>query len=186
MTRDEFFVWAQAQAARYEFNGFEPVAMTGGTARHDVITYNIRAALRSRLRSGDCRPFGPNAGIQTVDDAVRYPDALVTCTMVPDDAQTIPGVIIVFEVLSPTSDRTDRIVKLREYRAVPTIRRYIILEHNSIDLTVFSRTHPDADWTAATLTEDDTLQLPEIGIEVPIAEFYQDVDLRRPDEQGVG
>ncbi|MBO0739046.1 MAG: Uma2 family endonuclease [Alphaproteobacteria bacterium] len=183
MTRDEFFVWAQSQAVRYEFDGFEPVAMTGGTVRHDVITYNIRTALRSRLEGGKCRPLGPNAGVQTVGDAIRYPDALVTCTKVSDDAHTIPGVIIVFEVLSPSSGRTDRIVKLREYRAVPSIRRYIILEHNSLDLTVFSRNDVQQDWTATALTAEDVLQLPEIGIEVPVAEFYQDVDLPRPDRQ---
>ena len=184
MTRDEFFVWAQAQTDRYEFDGLEPVAMTGGTARHDIITYNIRAALRSRLRAGGCRPFGPNAGIQTIGDVIRYPDALVTCEKVPDNAHTIPGVVIVFEVLSPASGRTDRIVKLREYRAVPTVRRYIIVEHNSIDLTVFSRHQADEDWTATALTAPDTLELPEVNIEVPVLEFYDDVDLRLPDEHG--
>ena len=30
MTREEFFDWAQAQDIRYEFDGFAPVAMTGG------------------------------------------------------------------------------------------------------------------------------------------------------------
>jgi Uma2 family endonuclease len=58
MTRDEFFPWAQAQDARYEFDGFEPVAMTGGTANHSRITQNILFALRSRLRGGACRPSG--------------------------------------------------------------------------------------------------------------------------------
>jgi hypothetical protein len=70
MTRDEFFVWAQGQTDRCEFDGFEPVGMTGGTARHDVITYNIRTALRSRLKAGGCRPFGPNASVQA--SAMRF------------------------------------------------------------------------------------------------------------------
>jgi hypothetical protein len=30
MTRDEFLTWAEVQRARYEFDGFVPVAMTGG------------------------------------------------------------------------------------------------------------------------------------------------------------
>jgi hypothetical protein len=30
MTREQFFPWAQAQDERYEFDGFRPVAMTGG------------------------------------------------------------------------------------------------------------------------------------------------------------
>ena len=92
-------------------------------------------------------------------------------------ALTVSGAVVVFEVVSPTSGRTDRIVKLREYRAVPTIRCYVILEHNSVGLTVLTRQREDEDWTARALTSEDTLQLPEIGIEIPVAELYEDVDL---------
>jgi len=194
MTPEEFFAWAQAQDIRYEFDGFEPVAMTGGTANHSQITQNILVALRSRLRGSDCRPLGPDAGVATVGGAVRYPDALVTCAKVRGDAQIIPGVVVVFEVLSPTSGRTDRIIKLREYRAIGTVRCYVILEHNSVGLTVFTRRGEDQDWTARALTVEDILQLPEIGIEIPVAELYENVDLPEtetaaaipmPDQQGL-
>ena len=177
MTRDEFFDWAQAQDTRYEFDGFAPVAMTGGNINHSQITQNILVSLRARLRGSRCRPLGPDAGLVTVGDAVRYPDALVTCDKVRGLALTVSGAVVVFEVVSPTSGRTDRIVKLREYRAVPTIRCYVMLEHNSVGLTVLTRQREDEDWTARALTSEDTLQLPEIGIEIPVAELYEDVDL---------
>jgi Uma2 family endonuclease len=119
--------------------------------------------------------------VATVGSAVRYPDALVTCAKVRGDAQTIPGVVVVFEVLSPISGRTDRIVKLREYRAVGTIRCYIILEQSSVGLAVFSRRSEDEDWTARALTIEDTLQIPDIGIEIPVAELYENVDLPETD-----
>ena len=177
MTREEFFEWAQAQDIRYEFDGFEPVSMTGGNINHSQSTQNILVALRSRLRGSGCRPLGPDAGVATVGDAVRYPDALVTCDKVPGQARTVSGVVVVFEVLSPTSGRIDRIVKLREYRALETIRCYVILEHNSVGLTVLTRRDADEDWTARALTSEDILRLPEIGIEIPVAELYEDVDL---------
>ena len=177
MTREEFFDWVQAQDSRYEFDGFGPVAMTGGNINHSQITQNILFSLRARLRGSRCRPLGPDAGLATVGDAVRYPDALVTCDKVRGHALTVSGAVVVFEVVSPTSGRTDRIVKLREYRAVPTIRCYVILEHNSVGLTVLTRQREDEDWTARALTSEDTLQLPEIGIEIPVAELYEDVDL---------
>lgn len=183
MTREEFFTWAQARDTRYEFDGCEPVAMTGGTVNHSRITQNVHFALRTRLRGSGCEPLGPDAGVATTGDAVRYPDALVTCTKVPGTAHVVPGVVVVFEVLSPTSGRTDRIEKLREYRAVPSILRYVILEHSSIGLAVFARSDGDEAWRATALTAEDTLQIPEIGIEIPITEFYQDVDL--PDS-GIG
>lgn len=176
MTRDQFLDWAQAQEERYEFDGFQPVAMTGGTSNHSQICQNIWFALRTRLRSSGCRVLGPDAGLATVGDAVRYPDALVTCAAFTGTARLVPGAVVVFEVLSPNSGRADRISKLIEYRAVPSIRRYAILEYRSADLTVFSRTDGTADWTATALTANETLAIPELGIGVPVHEFYEDVD----------
>ena len=177
MTRDQFLDWVQAQEGRHEFDGFQPVAMTGGTGNHSRTCQNIYFALRSRLRGTGCEALGPDAGLATIGNAVRYPDALVTCTKFPGTALLVPGVIVVFEVLSPTSGRTDRIDKLREYHAVPSIRSYVILEHLSAALTVFSRTDGTADWTAIALTADDSLDMPEIGMSVPVTEFYEGLDL---------
>ena len=176
MTREAFLDWAALQNGRHEFDGFQPVAMTGGTRDHSQICQNIYAALRARLRGTGCVPLGPDAGVATIGDAVRYPDALVTCTKGPGSDRVVPGAVVVFEVLSPTSGRTDRIDKLREYQAVPSIRRYVILEHGSVGLAVHARARGEDAWTATALTEGDVLQMPEIGIEVPVVEFYEETD----------
>jgi Uma2 family endonuclease len=177
MTREEFLDWAGTQDLRYEFDGFQPVAMTGGTRNHSQIAQNISFALRIRLRGTGCGPLGPDAGVATVGNAVRYPDALVTCTRGPGTDRVVPGVLVVFEVLSATSGRTDRIEKLREYQAVPSIRRYVILEHTSIGMTDHVRTKADDPWIATALTDGEILRMPEIGIEIPVAEFYEATDL---------
>ncbi len=173
MSRAQFFAWAEADGGRWEFDVCQPVAMTGGTVNHSRICGNLSAALRRRLRGSGCEPLGPAAGIATVGDAVRYPDALVTCTRVSGGAYLVPDPVVVFEVLSPT---TDRIVKLREYRAVASIRRYVLLAYGSAALTVFARAAADNDWTATALTAEETLRLPEIAAEVPVAEFYDGVE----------
>jgi len=175
MTREQFFAWAEADGGRWEFDGFQPVAMTGGTANHGRISGNLYVALRSRLRGTGCEVFS-EAGVATIGDAVRYPDALVTCSKVAGEAHTVPGVVIVFEILSPTSGRVDRIEKVREYKAVPSIRCYVIVEHGSAGLTVLRRDAAEQDWTTTVLTGEDTLQLPEIGIEIPVSELYESVD----------
>lgn len=183
MSRAQFLDWASVREERYEFDGLQPVAMTAGTTRHNIIAQNVTFGLRTRLQGSACRPLGPDSGVATIDDAVRYPDALVTCTKFPDTERLVPGVVVVFEVLSPTSGGIDRIFKVREYHAVPTIRRYVILEYTSMGLTVFARNGADDPWTATTLTADETLQMPEIGIEIPVAEFYEGIDVpRAPDD----
>jgi hypothetical protein len=72
MTRDAFLNWTVAQRTRYEFDGFAPVAMTGGSRDHSRICQNIYAALRSRLKGSGCEPLGPDAGIATTGNAVCY------------------------------------------------------------------------------------------------------------------
>ena len=71
--------------------------------------------------------------------------------------------------------------KLREYQAVASILRYIILEPDEIAVTVLFREEGADTFRAAGLGEGDILQLPEIGIEVPLADIYQGVAFENPD-----
>jgi Uma2 family endonuclease len=176
MTRDQFFDWAEAQDARYEFDGFEPVAMPGGNLNHNRIAFNIHTALRGRLRGSGCEPLGLDAGVATLGAAVRYPDAVVTCSAAQGRSRLVPDPVVLFEVISPTSGHVDRIVKVREYAAVDSIRRYVIVESTSAGLTVHERQAAGQKWTVSTMMADDLLPLPEIGIEIPTAEIYEGVD----------
>lgn len=177
MTREQFLDWASANGGRHEFDGARPVAMTGGSRNHNRIALALHRALFSRLEGGRWEALAQDAGVATVGDTVRYPDGLVAPMRAESEARLISDVIVVFEVLSPSSGRSDRIVKLREYHAVASIRRYVILEYTGVGLTVLARKNGDDDWTATTLFADDTLSMPEIGIELPVAELYAGVDL---------
>jgi Uma2 family endonuclease len=174
MTLPQFLAWEERQELRYEFDGFQPVAMTGGTVAHEVIGGTLRALLRERLRGKPCWIVGPTLKIEVMD-RIRYPDAFVYCTPAPPTETVIKDPVVVFEVLSAGTSRTDRIEKLREYQATGSIRRYVILEPDSIAATVFTR--HGADWIAHALTEGNVLRMPEIEVELPLAEIYADVQL---------
>jgi Uma2 family endonuclease len=169
-----FLHWEERQELRFEFNGSQPEAMTGGSLRHEAIGTTLRALLYVRLRGSACRAWGPNSKIE-VQGRIRYPDAVVSCTPGQANDTILPAPVVVFEILSPTTSRTDRIEKLREHRATPSIQRYVILEQDSIAAMVFSR--HDEEWTGHALTEVDVLRMPGIGIELPLADIYADADL---------
>ena len=175
-TAEQFLDWVGTQEGRYEYDGERIVAMTGGTSDHNRISQNIYAALRSRLRGTRCSYFGPDLGIRTIGEAVRFPDALITCTKFPGTDRLAAEPVVVFEVLSPGSGRRDRIEKAREYAAVTSIRCYVIIEGTAKGLQVLHRDAADTTFAALTLTEAGTLALPEVGISVPVAEFYEDVE----------
>ncbi len=81
----------------------------------------------------------------------------------------------VFEVLSSGTSRTDRIDKVREYQATESIQRYVILEQDSIGATVFER--EGGFWRGFTVKRGELLRMPEIGVELPLAECYAGVDM---------
>jgi Uma2 family endonuclease len=172
MTLQQFLAWEERQELRYEFDGFQPVAMTGGTDAHEAIGGTLRALLRERLQGKPCRVRGPTLKIEVVD-RIRYPDAFVYCTAVPPGETVIKEPVVVFEVLSPGTSRTDRIEKLREYQATESIQRYVILEQDSVAATVFAR--HGLDWDARALTAGDVLRMPEIDVELPLSDIYADL-----------
>lgn len=176
-TLDEFLAWERRQELRYEFDGCHAVAMTGGSLNHSSIATNVINALERRLQQ-PCRANRGDVKILTAGKA-RYPDVVVTCSQVDGSSDTVPDPIVVFEVLSPSTASVDRLVKNEEYRATASIQRYIMLEQTRIGATMFARAGES--WIGTVMLGDATIEMPEIGVAIPLAEFYRAVDLPPPD-----
>ena len=174
MTLAEFLAWEERQDLRYEFNGSQPVAMTGGSYAHDKVATNLAVSLTPRLRGSPCVMHGANFKVLT-NDGSRYPDALVTCQEYGNSEKVARDPVVIFEVLSPGTAGTDRIDKVREYTALASMRRYVLLEQHRVAATVLER--QGAVWITSVLTDDAVLSMPEIGIELPLAELYEGVTL---------
>jgi len=170
MTLAEFLDWEQRQELRYEFDGFQPAAMTGGTFAHARIQANLTASLTSRLRGTPCSFVGIDLKIE-VAGRIRYPDGFVLCSPTANTNTVIQTPVVIFEIISPSTSTIDRIVKNQEYRATFSVQRYVILEQDRIAATVFARV--ESDWIGHILVGEDVLSMPEIAVEVPLRELYE-------------
>jgi len=173
MSLAEFLAWEERQELKHEFDGFGPVAMSGGTAGHTQIQGNLAAALITRLRGQPCRYYGNDLKFLTAEGTLRYPDGMVLCGPVERHAKLVETPVVVFEVLSPSTTQTDRIVKAREYQATPSVQRYVMLEQDGAAAVVYARA--GLVWTHEILTAESVLALPEIGVELPLAELYEGI-----------
>lgn len=168
---DEFLAWEERQELRYEFDGVRAIAMVGGAAAHAQITLNIALALRTRLRS-ECRVYVSDLKLRLAY-GIRYPDVMVVCSPVANDATFVTDPVVVIEVLSDSTSRTDRLVKSQEYRDVPSLAHYLIVEQSGIGAMMFDR----PDWRGQPLTGADTpIALPEIGADLRLGEFYAGIE----------
>ena len=171
ITLAEFLAWEERQEQRYEFDGFEPVAMAGGSLAHSAIQRNLAMALGTRLRGKPCQFFGSDLKIQAAENSSRYPDGMVICSGLDPALKIVPNPVVIFEVLSPSTAAADRIVKAREYQATPSVQRYVMLEQARIGATVYVRATDG--WNVLVLKDDDILALPEIGLAIALTEFYE-------------
>jgi Uma2 family endonuclease len=175
MTIEQFLAWEEKQEERYEFDGFEPVLMAGGTEEHSDIQQNIVVALGTRLRGKPCRVHGSDLKI-CVAGSIRYPDAFVVCSPRQRGRTVIDDPVIVLEILSEATEHTDLIEKNEEYRATPSIQKYVLLQQTHIAGIVFAR-EPDGRWVSHVLDgAEAVLDLSEIDVQLPLGEFYAGMD----------
>ena len=171
LSRDEFLDWVQTQEARYEFDGTAPVAMGGSTADHSRIAQNLWRAMDRQLAGTGCEAFIQDGAVATIGEATRFPDVTVTCSPFTGKMRVIQNPVLVCEVLSPSTSLNDRIDKLEEYRAVPSIEAYVILEQDIVAVTVYRR-QPDGVWSAQVLKAVDIFTHPLPPLAVPLSEIY--------------
>jgi Uma2 family endonuclease len=169
ITVEEFLAWEAGQAERFEFDGTQPVAMTGASFQHAMVVTRLIGALLPRLRRG-CVPVANDLKVVT-ERRVRYPDLAIVCGPVARDADQVAPTVVM-EVLSPSTALTDQRVKPVDYASVASIMTYVTWEQDSARATVRRR----STGSAAEVLEGAgaMLALPEVGIELPVSEIYPD------------
>ena len=87
--------------------------------------------------------------------------------------------MVVSEVLSPSITNDDLLVENAEYGASPSIQRYAILQQTHAGAMVFHR--KSKDWATELLSGlDAVLNLPAVGLSIPLAKLYLNVTLDAP------
>jgi Uma2 family endonuclease len=163
----DFLEWERDQPQRYEFDGTQPIPMTGGTVAHARLVRRLMEALSRQLAPG-YEAFGGDLKVLTAPSRVRYPDVLVLAGEPAPDADTVEP-IVVFEVLSASTALTDLRVKPEEYSGVASLMAYVILPQDGAeDATVLRRSRG---WEPEAVGA--TLELPEIGAAVAVGDLYR-------------
>ncbi len=166
-TTDTFLAWEDQQEGKFEFDGRVVVPMTGGSLAHQDIVFNLRVLLTQLLLN---LPFRAVQEMRLrTGTSVRYPDVAVVAAPIEQTTRTLTDAVVIFEVLSDDTAVTDRVAKLIDYAAVPSLRCYVLLEQSMIAATLFRR-EPGGPWIANAHT-DGNLPLPEISVTLPLADL---------------
>ena len=166
----------ESAECRHEFLDGDVHGMSGASARHNTICLNLATALHRHLAGGPCRVFMADLKVHlhsAGEEYFYYPDVMVACR--PDDTashyRNHPCVLV--EVMSPTTERTDRREKLFAYQQIAALEEYVLIGQDSIEVAIYRRAD---DWAATRPNADGSVQLQSIGFELPVSALYAGLD----------
>jgi Uma2 family endonuclease len=151
-----------------------------GIARcaHAAITSRLLIALGTRLDPNRFEAYAVDIGLKTPDSGIRFPDIVVDRAGGgggKDLAVTAP--VLVWEVLSESTARTDLVEKLAEYTGIPSVQSYVVLSQDEPRAWLWSRRSDR--WTGPEeIVGAGIVSLPALEIELRLGRLYPPAPLQ--------
>ncbi len=170
-----------ASDVRHEYLNGRVYAMAGGTPTHSKIIFAFSTAIGVRLRGNPCSGSNSDQLVKIERTGLRtYPNILVSCPPEEYDAEepnALLNPVLIVEVASPSTQNYDRTEKWDSYRRIPALRDYILVSSERVRVEHLHRNERD-EWILWTGIElDSVLRVPDLGIEIPLDEIYEGLDL---------
>jgi Uma2 family endonuclease len=124
MTLDEFLRWDDGSDRRYELIDGVPLAVAPPARAHGILCARLAAAIETVLRTRRPCAAQTEAGIARSDRGENFyvADLAVTCGPYRRGDQWVEDPILLVEILSPSTERHDRLVKIPAYREIARSR----------------------------------------------------------------
>ena len=151
-TVEEYLAFEKTSVIRYEYVLGQIYAMAGGSKNHSRIADDLGAKLNRQFaqQEKECEAFTSDVKVHINSEVYYYPDVVVACEELSEDDQENEYIaenpVLIAEVLSKRTQRTDRIEKMREYQFLPSLREYLIIEQTRYQVEVYRHTKAGEEW----------------------------------------
>jgi Uma2 family endonuclease len=179
LTVEEYLALEEREEVRHEYVNGRIFAMSGASDAHNVICSNLHVLLHPRVKGSGCMVYinDMKVRIETAN-SFYYPDIMVTCE--PFEAKSVykRSPVLIIEVLSPSTSRTDRREKLVAYQQLSSLKQYLIV-HQSRYRIEMHRKDEHGQWEMTILGKNDVVllsALPEQP-EISAVEIYDGIEL---------
>lgn len=176
VTYPEYLAAEELSVEKHEYCEGAVVAMAGGTFAHAHLIMNTTLLVGAALAGKGCRPFGEAQRIRIpATGLATYPDLSVICGRLEHDEADKNAAInptVLFEVLSPTTAEYDRGEKFDHYARLTSLRAYVLVDYKREHVDVYTRSD-DGSWARRGYGPTDTVPIPAIEVEIPVAAIYE-------------
>ena len=181
LTEEQYLAIERAAEFKSEFVNGEMFAMAGVTLQHSDLQTNIILELGPALRDRDCRIAGSDLRVRVSATGIyAYPDVTVVCgkrLLADDHKDILLNPVVIFEILSQSTEPYDRGLKFQHYRTIESLKEYILVDQSKVRVEQYVRQDANT-WTLHDHQQlEQELKIDSIGVSLPLARIYYRVEL---------
>lgn len=169
---EEYLAGEEHNEARAEYLGGQVYLMSSGTSKHNRIALNIAAYMLS-IAPQTCRVYQEGMKLRADESTFYYPDVMVVCDKPMEDERYEREPCILVEVLSPSTKGVDLREKMLQYKRIPTLQTYLIVDPESYFVRHLWRTAEG--WQMENITGSGKIALPCLGHDISLQQIYRNI-----------
>lgn len=183
---DEYLAWESEQPFKNELIDNRVRIMCGASRRHNVISVNLMVALHplvdeqgyELLGSRMCLKVNPDSTFVYPDMTIVRGEPRMSCRL---NQHTFEDPAIIFEILSPSTEKTDRTRKRDLYLQLESLQAYILVSQDKPRIESYSRQDDGwlyQDWSGL----NASLEIDAISCKLPLSDIYSKVRLEQMED----
>jgi Uma2 family endonuclease len=180
LTEEEYLETEEFAETKHEYLGGQVHAMAGANNQHNTIAMNFLGLLHAQLRSKPCKPFNSDTKVRIpFRDHIRfyYPDAMIVCESSDPLLHYQENPVVILEVLSESTRRTDLNEKTEAYLSLPSLRVLLLAESDSQTVIIHRRDSAGLFQSGILRPPATEIPLPEIEASLRLFDLYEGTNL---------
>jgi len=179
-----YLEWEAEQEERHEYENGKLIAMGGSSRAHNKITSNLHGLIWMFFREveGEMSIYQADMRVHPpLSDKYYYPDLVLTQgeeRYLENAPDTLLNPLLLIEVLSGSTEARDRGPKFEAYRAIDSLREYILVAQDQCKIESFYRNDAD-EWIVRESVAglDGVFSFVTLDLELKLKEVYQGVNV---------
>jgi Uma2 family endonuclease len=179
LSPQEYLALERQALDKSEYYNGEVFVFAGASVPHNIIVANVISLLHLQLKNSSCTVYPSDLRLKVSETGLyTYPDVTVVCgeaELEDEHLDTLLNPTVIVEVLSPSTEKNDRVVKFAHYRRLASVKEYILIAQDSMRLEQYVR-QSDGRWLLSECSDlDVTAEIQSIRCELLLKEVYDKV-----------
>jgi Uma2 family endonuclease len=176
---EDYLAQERLAERKSEYFQGEVFAMAGASPRHVWIVSNLNGNLWQQLKGKPCRVSASDFRLRVTPAGLyTYPDVVVCGEpqFGDDQKDTVLNPVLIVEVLSESTRDYDRGKKFQQYRKLPSLIEYLMIEQDQPHIEHWTR-KPENHWDFVEFDDlAQSIELTSIGCVLPLTEVYDKIE----------